>query len=122
MLDLNPHGEHFALRRTSDDGEIAELVISADDVLTLCQSAQAFRARILLRHQPKQDGVEAILVTTIEDVALRPDSLEANVLLFLQAATGTQVTYALSPQVARRLLERLPPCLEKIQSANPTKQ
>jgi hypothetical protein len=119
-LALDPDGDDFVLRRDNPDGTVSELRLSADDVLTLSQSAPLFRERILARRNPATGGVEAVLVTPVAQFRATPDSLGVDILLTLAFANGAQLTYSLSPRVASLLAKHLAEELVKMSAAKPT--
>jgi hypothetical protein len=81
-LRLDDDGEGFVLRRTVD-GNTSELPLSADDVLTLSQSAQAFRERVLSRHDPEGGNARAVYATHVVQVGLDTEAIGERVLLTL---------------------------------------
>jgi len=121
-LDLREDGNDFILSVTAVDGSVSEVRLSEDQVMTLTQSAPAFRERIVLRRSPEGGDISAVVVTPVNQIAIQPDSLGISVLLTLQSTTQGRMVYALSPLIARLILEHLPPALREIETAKPTRQ
>lgn len=120
-LHLKESGDDFVLIVAGENDTTTEVTLTAEQVLTLGQSALAFRSRILIRHNPTIDGVEAVLVTNVEDIWLNPNSLKTSVLLTL-LCQSTRLTFALAPNLATRLAQSLPTEIAKIVGINPTRQ
>jgi hypothetical protein len=118
-LTLDPHDNDFVLRRVDASGASAEIVLSDDDVLSLSQSAQLLRDRILSKRTPVGGTVSAVFATPVVQIGLAPDALEENILLTLVAPSGAQVTFSLPSHIARHLVERLPVHLAKARAASP---
>ncbi len=121
-LDLKEDGNDFLLSVTDADGKTTNVKLTPEQLLTLSQSAPKFRERILSRHQPAIEGIQAVLATTVEQVGLNHDSLGQDLLLTLVAPTGTQLTYALPIHIVEHLIERLPARLSEMRKATLTKQ
>ena len=121
-LDLKEDGDDFILSVTGTDGTVSNVRLTEAQMLTLSQSAPAFRERIVLRRSPEGADFSAVVVTPVSHVGIQSDSLGISVLLTLPSATQGRMVYALSPQIARLILEHLPPALLEIESAKPTRQ
>ncbi len=121
-LKLEEDGSDFVLSVTAKDGAISTVRLTEDQMMTLSQSAPGIRERILLRRSPEGADVSAVIVTPVNRIGIQPDSLGESVLLTLQSATQGRMVYGLSPQIARLILEHLPPSLAEIESARPTRQ
>ena len=121
-LTLQEDGNDFILSVTDEDGTVSQVRLTEAQMMTLSQSAPAFRERIVLRRSPEGGNVSAVVVTPISQIGVQPDSLGTSVLLTLQSTTQGRMVYALSPQIARLILEHLPASLAEIESAQPTRQ
>jgi hypothetical protein len=121
-LSLDEEGDDFVLAVTGKDGTVSRVRLTEQQMMTLIQSTPAFRERIVLRHNPEGDSVSAVLVTRVSQIGIQPDSLGVDVLLTLVSSTGARLTFALSPQIARILIDRLPGVVEEIDSSKTTKQ
>lgn len=121
-LALDEDDEDFILRRANDDGTSSEIRLSADDVLTLSQSAANLRQRILAKRTPAAGGVTPVFATNVARFGLAPDTLGEDVLLTLIAQNDSQTVFALSPDIARLLAERLPHHIAHVANAKLSKQ
>jgi hypothetical protein len=119
-LALDPEDDQFLLRRTGPDGRTKSLVLSNEDVLSLAQSAQLLRERILSKRNPAGGEYSAVYATPVVQIGLAPDALGENVLLTLITPSGAQVTFELPPHIVDHLVERLPVHLAKAKAANPS--
>jgi hypothetical protein len=118
-LTLAPSGDNFILRRTTANGRTVGMTLSDDDVLTLAQSAPAFRDRILSKRTPAGGKYSAVYATPVVQIGLAPDALGENILLTLVAPSGAQVTFGLPPHIVGHLVEHLPVHLAKASVATP---
>jgi len=116
-IDLVDDGDDFILKVMAKDGSNSEVRLSEKQMMTLSQSAQAILSRIAARHNPRADEVSAVVTTPVVQIGVQPDSLEEAVLLTLASSTGTQMTFALPPHIARLLAEHLPASIAEIDSA-----
>jgi hypothetical protein len=121
-LDLQEDGDDFILIATDENGTVSRLRLTEDQMLTFAQSAPVVRDKIVLRRSPEEGGVSVVVVTLVSDLGIQPDSLKESVLLTLQSATRGRLTFGLSPNAVRLLLEYLPKSLAEIESANLTRQ
>jgi hypothetical protein len=107
----------FVLRRIDASGTPAEITLSDEDVLSLAQSAQLLRDRILSKLTPEGGAVSAAYSTPVAQIGLAPDVLGENILLTMVAPSGAQVTFSLPPHIAQILAERVPVHLAKAKAA-----
>ena len=121
-LTLDETEDGYVLRRIGADGTISEIKLSDEDVLTLGQSAPGFRQSILAKHNRESAGQSAVYATKVVQIGLAPDTLSEDVLLTLIAPNGGQTTFAIPPQIARHMAERLPVHVSMIENEKMTKQ
>lgn len=119
-ISLEQRDDDYALIRVAADGARSEMVLSAANVITLAQSAQRLRDRLL----PKlsRPGADAISVTPVVQVGLNTDLHKTAIHLTMIDQNGAQMTFSLPPQVARPLADRLPVRIAEIEAEKPTKQ
>ena len=121
-LSLDEDGDDFILSVMGKDGDLTKVRLTEVQVMTLGQSAPAFRDRIAARHNPRSDLVSAVVATPVTHLGVQPDSLKAAVLLTLQSDTGGRLTFELLPHAVHLLLEHLPGSLAEIEGTNLRKQ
>jgi hypothetical protein len=121
-LDLQQQDDGYLLKKTNKDGTKIEILLSDDDIITLSQSAPNLRQEILSKRHPKSGGVSAVFATVVAKINVSPDTLGEDILLTLVASNDTHTTFALPPEIAKILAERLPPLIGEVESANPTRQ
>ena len=63
-----------------------------------------------------------MFATQVVQIGLAPDTLGEDILLTLVARGGGQTTFALPPQIARILFDRLPPVLAGLGESKLTRQ
>lgn len=120
-MAFDEDGEDFVLTVTGKDGVSSSVRFTADQLLTLSQSATTWRERILLRRLPK--GAAGVrLVTPVHRIGIEPNMLGTAVLLTLQSATETTTAFALSPHIVRQMVEHLPAALAEVEAAAMTRQ
>jgi hypothetical protein len=85
--------------------------------MTLAQSAELFRARILSRSGPQGGEFSPVFATPAVQIGIHNDALLENILLTLIAPNGSSVTYELSPHLANELATPIPDHLLEILSA-----
>lgn len=120
-LSLEEDDDDFILGAFDKNGKPQKIRLSEAQMLTLCQSAPAYRDRIVKRHSPEAGDVSAVVVTPVSHIGVQPDSLKTSVLLTLQSETKGRLTFSLEPRGVQLLLEHLPRCLNEI-SQSETKQ
>lgn len=121
-LHLDASGENFILRKRSDDGSEQQMILTADEVLTLAQSAPLFRERILSVRAPKAGSATAVFATEVARIALSHETLGESILLTLFAPSGGHVTFSLPRPLAKNLAQRLPEYVSELESRQMTKQ
>ncbi len=121
-LDLDEREQDFILRRTGVDGSVSEMLLSGEDVLSLAQSAQALRERVLSRQDPEGGTVRAVYVTPVTQVGLHLETLAERILLTLVDPLGSQLVFALPHDISEYLIENLPACLAEARAVTPTRQ
>jgi hypothetical protein len=121
-LDFTEDGDDFVLSVTGEDGTVSSLRLTEAQVMTLSQSAPAFRDKIVLRRSPESAGVSAVVVTLVSHVGIQPDSLKETVLLTLQSSNRGRLTFGLPPDLVRLILQHLPGSLAEIEDEKLTKQ
>ncbi len=121
-LDLTSDGEDFALSVTDATGSTTTVKLTAEQMLTFAQSAPAVQEQILTRHNSSGENTEFVLTIPVTQIGLNEDILGENIMLTLIASDGEQLVYALPPNIAQRLSERLPVRLAQMQKKKPTKQ
>lgn len=121
-LHLDEKGDGFILRRITPSGRTMGMSLSAEDVLSLAQSAQALRIRALSRHDPEGGSVRAVYATPVVQIALQPETLGERILLTMVPPSATQLTFALPLHIVEYLVERLPDYLARAKATTPTKQ
>ena len=104
------------------EGTQAEITLSEANVIVLAQSAQRLKDQILARHTPKGAGVSPLISVPVARIRLNTDLHLSEILLGMIDGAGAEMTFALPPEVARALAERLPVRLAEIEKAKPTKQ
>jgi hypothetical protein len=107
-LDLREEGDGFVLSVTEPNGNTINVPLTAEQVLTLAQSAPLFRARALAKYNRPEAGVSAVYSTPVVEAILNTDLLKERILLTFVAPNGAQVTYELTPHLANNLFQRLP--------------
>src|ERR1700730_3709137 len=103
-LLLELHGDDFLLSRTEADGKRSEMVLSEADVIKLAQSAQQLTQAILARRS--RPGADAIVLTPVAQIALNVDHHKTEIQLLMIDPHGARIGFLLSPDIARRLVER----------------
>jgi hypothetical protein len=119
-LQLDPNGDGFMLRRTDDAGHVTEIELSADNVLTLARSAQSLTDQILAKQS--RSGADAVNVTEVARIGLNHDLHATEIHLSFFDRHGAQMIFALLPQFAQHLVDRLPGWIDKISQSPKTKQ
>lgn len=107
-LDLIEEGDGFVLSVTDPSGNTTKVALTAEQVLTLAQSAPLFRGRALAKYNRPEAGVSAVYSTPVEEALLNTDLLNEKILLTFVAPNGAQVAYELTPYLANSLVQRLP--------------
>jgi hypothetical protein len=121
-LNLEEKDDGYVITRTDKGGHQTNLWLSEDDILTLSQSAAGLRQSILAKRNPATGGVEAVFATVVSQFSVLPDTLSQDVLLTLVGPNGAQTIFAIPPEVAPLLAERLPKVVAEIASAKLTRQ
>jgi hypothetical protein len=121
-LSLDPDGDDFILRRVMPDGSTTMMKLSETDVLTLAQSAPALQQQVLSRNNPQAGSHTAVSATQVVQVALHDESLGEGILLTMIGPGGSRATFALPPEIADLLVQRLPGFLARIAALKLTKQ
>jgi hypothetical protein len=119
-LQLDPNGEGFVLRRTDAAGNVTQIELSADNVLTLARSSQFLSDHILAKQS--RSGADAVNVTEVTRIGLNHDLHSTEIHLSFFDRHGAAMTFALPPQFAQHLVDRLPDWIEKISHSPKTKQ
>jgi hypothetical protein len=116
----------FTLRRVTPEGNKTEIVLSADDVLTLAEMAPTLRQQALTLLHPLRNttSVVAMYAMDVFDFQLQQEMLGTKLLLLLKLGSSGSSTaaYALSPDLADRLAQSIPPFLAKMRSVKPPRQ
>jgi hypothetical protein len=121
-LDFTDEGDDFLLSVTDEGGQTTKVRLTEQQVLTLSQSAPAWRDRLALRRSPEGGDSSAVVVTPVTGLFCQPDSLGRSVLVAFQSATELRMVYSLSPNGTRLLLREAAQALEQIAGAHPTRQ
>jgi hypothetical protein len=121
-LDLQEKDGGYLVTKRGDSGREESIWLSEDDVLTLSQSAAGLRQSILAKRSPESGGVAAVFATIVAQFSVVPDTLSQDVLLTLVGPNGAQTIFAIPPEVAPLLADRLPKVVAEIASAKPTRQ
>ena len=121
-LSLDPDGDDFLLRRRAADGTTTSIKLSETDILTLAQSVPNLQKVVLARHQPRGDSHSPLAATEVAQIELNVDSLGESLLLTPISPSGNRITFAIPPNVAELLAQRLPAHVAKLTSAKPTRQ
>src|SRR5689334_6164267 len=106
-ISLEPHGDSLALTGDTEDGKKATIVLSEADVMTLAQSAPRLTQLIAERYNRPEAGFSASAATQVARIRLNTDLHKSEILLGLIDGRGAETTFALSPEVAQPLAERL---------------
>lgn len=121
-LSLDAEGNGFILRRTNPEGRTVGMRLSAQDVLTLAQSAQALREQVISRHDPEGERVRAVYATPVVQVGIAPEAIGERILLTLIGPSATELTFAIPAHIAQHLVDRLPHFLQQMRSGPSTRQ
>ena len=124
-LSIDPVGDHFILRRDRADGENASISLTPEEMLTLAEMAPSLRQQALRMIYPQgTSSVQAIMAMDVFDFQLRPEVLEAKLLLMLRLGTtgSSSVAYAFSRTLVDRLAREISLHLPKLLEHPPTKQ
>jgi hypothetical protein len=113
-ISLEPRGDDYAIVRVSSDGKTEELLLSADNVLTLAQSAQLLQGHILSKRS--RIGAPAVFQTSVAQVRLNTDAHVTEIHLTMIAQNGAEATFSLPLNVAKPLAERLPARIAEIEN------
>ncbi len=112
-ISVDEDGIGFVIRKFNDHGlVIAELKLGGEDILILAQSAQLLRSRVLQRIQPAGGMHSAVYSTIVDSIGLHEASLADGLLLTLGSPNGAQTHYSLTQEMARDLVDRIPPLLD----------
>jgi hypothetical protein len=114
-LSLEPQANGFLLTQ-SETG--TSMTISENDILALAQSLPALRDLALARRSPRGDFVSAVVMTPVTRIGLNTDIHKTEIQLLMFDRHGARVGFALAPDVARPLAERLPVRLAEIDAAS----
>jgi hypothetical protein len=115
-ISLEPHGNSFLLSGDAPNGSKSEIVLSETDIMMLAQSAQRWTQHILEQRSKPEAGLSALASTPVAQIRLNTDVHGSEILLSLIDGNGAEVTFALAPEVARPLAERLPIRLAEIET------
>jgi hypothetical protein len=121
-LTLDPDGDDFILRRTDTDGITTTIALSAQDVLTLAQSAPALQQQVLSRHAPKGGNVTAIAANPVKQIEIIQEMLGENILLAITSLGDGRTIFAVPLPVAQHLTEQISAHLAAMQSSRPHRQ
>jgi hypothetical protein len=116
-LSLEPVGREFKLTRIDGHGKRSEMSLSSDNIMTLAQSAQRLRDRILSSNT--RSGVTAVAPTIVAQVELNDALLHSEILLTMIDRHGARACFALPVEIAELLVEKLPPRIDGIRGEKP---
>ena len=121
-ITLDPKGNDFILRRTDTKGRTNSITLTKDDILTLSQSIPSLRDHILSGQSPG-DGtaISFVAVTEVAQIGLNTDVHRSEIHLTMIDRHGAHVGFALSPEIARYLAQRLPARVAEIEAAASTR-
>lgn len=115
-LSLEETKSGFVLSGATANGRTkTSVLLNEDDIITLAQSLPPLRDRILARQS--RPGAEAIAMTPVAQIALNVDFHKSEVHLLMIDRHGARTGFALPPEIARELAERLPVRLDEIDVA-----
>jgi hypothetical protein len=113
-LDLIPDGDDFILSVTNTADETTRIRLSADQLLTLAQSAPLFRERVLSQRHRAPGNVDAVVATPVVQIGLNTDALDQDILLTMIGSNWAGQTFAIPAHIAQHLVERLPDWIAKL--------
>jgi len=90
--------------------------------MTLAQSAQRLTQHIVEQRSRPEAGFSFSVATPVARIRLNTDLHKSEILLGMIDGHGAEVTFALSPEVASPLAERLPIRLAEIANTKKTQQ
>ena len=111
----------FVLRNKTDDGEVTEIKMSAEQVQGLQTTINLWSERRLLNLQVEGRTAQPIAAFWIARVDVLPDELR-NVVLAVQGSSGGQMNLALPLHVAGPLAVSLADLVQTLTAESPTKQ
>jgi len=106
-ISLDPEGDDFILRLGT-----AKIVLSAENVLDLCQSALSHRQYIMSRLHPG-----SVYATPVARMNAMWDALEENILLEMQFAPSGNVIFEAVPDSSKGFAEKMLDLLARKQSS-----
>ena len=104
-LDLFQSESGYILRKTITNGDIYEIVLSDDDVLTLAQSAPQMALAVLSKQNQAANPVSAILV---RNLSLNTDHHRSELHLEIETQSYGRMIAAIPLPLAQSLSARLP--------------
>ena len=120
-VSLTETDDGFLLRRTFPDSPAIEFRLSEGELLALKETTSLWTDRILSR-RPASAGLQTVVSHPVAQVRVLPDALQQHILLTVAAPSGEQMTFEMSPLVARYLATEIPAVLAEMQGDNPTRQ
>jgi hypothetical protein len=118
---LDQKGDDFVLRRADAAGKTTSIALSKDDILTLSQALPALRDRILAGQSLAGGAISAAAMTEVAQIELNHDVHHSEIHLTMIDRHGARMGFALPPEVARPLADRLPRRVDLIEGAARTR-
>lgn len=107
-LDLQPQGDDFVMSVEHANGTTTKVILTADQLLILAQSAPRFRDHILSKRHPSAGNIDAVLATPVAQIGLNTDALEQEILLTMIGENRARLSYAVPEHLAQELVDKLP--------------
>jgi hypothetical protein len=108
-LSLDPVGREFKLTRIDERGQKTEIMLSEDNVLTLAQSAELLRGRILAKYTKEGQAHPPSVVMPVAQIELNADVHYTNIHMTLVQPNGARSPcFGLPSDVAQALVQSLP--------------
>jgi hypothetical protein len=117
-IRLDRTADHFVLRSVKSDGTTTTMPLSSEEVATLAAMAPTLLQMVAAADPSLRNRSSVVPVVAMEvfDFQVRPEMLQAKILLLLRLGTDGSGTaaYAFSPSQAKRLAHTISPLLQSM--------
>jgi hypothetical protein len=113
-ISLVEDGDGFILHRKQADGDISAIVLTEAEFWGLRGAIVFWARRILSQRQAPASGFKTIIVQSVAQARVQPDSMRESVLLTIAAPTGEEMTLELPRHVAKLIADQVPDVLSEM--------
>jgi len=103
---VDPDGHDWILQRIAEDGTITSIRLSAENVLSILESAPFLQDRVTARHPGAGGTLPPTFAVPFERLDVGADALD-NLLLRATLPNGLRLTYSLSQDQAKQAAEAI---------------